>query len=188
MKILIKSFYLFAWLIWPVAVSGESAGACTALWLACSPDLAKTDSFDQVDCESTRVRAVGVTGAQTSLDPKQMREWVGPELAYGGHAFGLAESDFALFLKKRSEFKKYFGTVSTAALLSADDCPVYLYYKQTPDELNKDHDYYVHSPGFGFGFQKLVKSRGVTSYLAWPGHKDEGFKGDVVDFIIEKLR
>ena len=76
-----------------VVLYGGSAGACTSLWLALSPEMADRKSKDPVRRMSTKVLAVGTEGAQTSLDPIQMREWVGVELKYGGHAFGLEESD-----------------------------------------------------------------------------------------------
>jgi acetyl esterase/lipase len=170
-----------------IALSGESAGACSSLWLGLSPEMANPASADPVDHMSTRVSAIGVTGAQTSLDPQQMREWVGPELAYGGQAFGLPEADFALFLKKRPEFERYFPTISPAALLSANEPPIYLLYGRAPDDPKKDHMFYVHSPSFGIGFQKLAKRNGVVCHLAWKGHPSEDFKGDVVDFIIQNL-
>ena len=91
-----------------VVLYGGSAGACTSLWLALSPEMADRKSKDPVRRMSTKVLAVGTEGAQTSLDPIQMREWVGVELKYGGHAFGLEESDFDGFIKRRSDFKAIF--------------------------------------------------------------------------------
>ena len=38
--------------------------------------------------ESTRLWCAAVKGAQTTLDPQQMKEWT-PNSRYGGHAFGL---------------------------------------------------------------------------------------------------
>ncbi len=170
-----------------IALSGGSAGGCSALWLGLSPDMKDPGSDDPVEQMSTRVTAIGVYGAQTSLDPVQMREWVGPELAYGGHAFGLNERDFELFLEKREEFTKYFPSLSPAALLSSDDPPVFLEYSRSPDQANKDHMYYVHSPGFGLGFQKLARQKGVTCYLSVKGYPPEAFDGDAVDFNIFML-
>jgi len=39
--------------------------------------------------ESTRLTCAAVGGAQTTLDPQQMKEWT-PNSNYGGHAFGFA--------------------------------------------------------------------------------------------------
>ena len=70
-----------------IAASGSSAGACSSLWLAFHPDLADPQSADPVARESTRLWCAAVVRAQTSLDPKQMVEWI-PNNIYGGHAFG----------------------------------------------------------------------------------------------------
>src|SRR5262245_46747351 len=72
-----------------VGSTGGSAGACTSLWLALHNDIADPKSSDPVARESSRLSCAAVTGAQTSLDPKELREWI-PNSVYGGHAFGFA--------------------------------------------------------------------------------------------------
>jgi acetyl esterase/lipase len=71
-----------------IAVTGTSAGACSALWLACHSDMEDPKSSDPIARESTRLFAVAVNDAQTTLDPKQMKEWT-PNSNYGAHAFGI---------------------------------------------------------------------------------------------------
>ena len=70
-----------------IGASGGSAGACSSLWLAFHPDMADPKSADPVARESTRLWCAAVVGAQTTLDPQQMKEWT-PNSHYGGHAFG----------------------------------------------------------------------------------------------------
>ena len=70
-----------------IGASGGSAGACSSLWLAFHDDMADPESSDPIARESTRLMGAGVLGAQTTLDPRQMREWT-PNSVYGGHAFG----------------------------------------------------------------------------------------------------
>src|SRR5262249_46689614 len=72
-----------------IGATGGSAGACTSLWLALHDDLADPQSGDPIARESTRLTCAAVSGAQTSLDPKELREWM-PNAEYGGHAFGFA--------------------------------------------------------------------------------------------------
>jgi len=69
-----------------IGAAGGSAGACTSLWLAYHEDLADPESKDPVARESSRSYCAAVMGPQTSLDPKQMKEWT-PNSRYGGHAF-----------------------------------------------------------------------------------------------------
>ena len=70
-----------------IGATGGSAGAASSLWLAFHDDMADPKSDDPVARESTRLLCAAVNGAQTSLDPKQMKEWT-PNSKYGGHAFG----------------------------------------------------------------------------------------------------
>ncbi|MCA9179667.1 MAG: alpha/beta hydrolase, partial [Planctomycetales bacterium] len=71
-----------------IGATGGSAGACSSLWLAFHDDLADPDSDDPVARESTRLYCAAVNGAQVSLDPRELREWM-PNYGYGAHAFGL---------------------------------------------------------------------------------------------------
>jgi acetyl esterase/lipase len=68
-----------------IGAAGGSAGACSSLWLAFHDDLADPKNKDPILRESSRLQCAAVTGAQTTLDPKQMKEWT-PNSKYGGHA------------------------------------------------------------------------------------------------------
>ena len=138
------------------ALWGDSAGAFDALWLGLAPDRADPRSADPVARMSTRVSAIGAVNAQTSIDPLQMRAWVGPHLRYGGQAFGLPEADFDQFLAKRNAFARYFATLSPAALVGPSSPPVALLYTYPRDDGATDPMYYVHSPAFGSGFAAIA--------------------------------
>jgi hypothetical protein len=115
---------------------GGSAGGCSALWLAMHDEMAEPDSQDPVARESTRLHcAVGIA-AQTSLDPKEMLEWM-PNYVYGAHAFvgGAPPFDrksggqeFAAFAKKRENMSPWIKEYSPAAHASKDDPPIALFY------------------------------------------------------------
>jgi acetyl esterase/lipase len=66
-----------------IGATGGSAGACSSLWLAFHDDIADPTSKDPVLRESTRLQCAAVMGAQTTLDPKQMKQWT-PNSKYGG--------------------------------------------------------------------------------------------------------
>lgn len=66
-----------------IGLTGGSAGACTALWLAFHDDLADPHAENPVLRESTRVKCAAAEGAQTTLDPVQILEWM-PNSTYGG--------------------------------------------------------------------------------------------------------
>ncbi len=113
-----------------IGAAGGSAGACSSLWLAYHDDLADPESPDLVARESTRLQCAAVIGAQTTLDPKQMKEWT-PNSRYGGHAFG--KRNFQQFLSERERILPWIAEYSPYALVTEDDPPVCLLYS-TPTQ------------------------------------------------------
>lgn len=174
-----------------IAASGSSAGACTALWLAFHDDLAEPKSTDAVARESTRLWCVAVSNAQTSLDPKQMKEWT-PNSGYGGHAFGFnanpakKTSRFAEFLAGREKILPWIAEYSPYALVTADDPPVYLTYSRAP-ALGQDQPDPTHTSNFGVKLQEHCKEIGVACELVYPGAPD--VKHAKLDgYVIEALK
>ena len=160
-----------------LGIWGASAGACTALWLATHPDMAEPNSSDPVARESTRPYCVAGLLAQTSLDPREMRAWVGPGVTYGAHAFGISigrgEADFARFLAARERILPWIAAYSPAALLTRDAAPIFLDYLDfslTPCE--PLGAYYTHSPRFGLGFYKRAQQFHQECYLRFDGRED----------------
>jgi BD-FAE protein len=176
-----------------IAATGGSAGACTSLWLAFHDDLAQPDSDDPVARESTRLTCAAVIGAQTSLDPKQVREWI-PNAIYGGHAFGFAEGgrkmpdQFELLTQNREKLMPLIKEYSPIELVTSDDPPIYLSYptqKQPPKAGQKEPDP-THSAMYGVGLADVLKNNGIELGLAYPGNEDVEY-GSLEKFLIEKL-
>jgi acetyl esterase/lipase len=183
------------WNIDPARIgsTGGSAGACTSLWLAFHDDLAKLDSSDPIERESTRLTCAAVVGAQTSLDPKQVREWI-PNAVYGGHAFGFAGQgkkrgdEFKLLLENREKVMPLIKEYSPIELVTKNDPPIYLDYpnqKQSPKAGQEEPDP-THSAMYGVKLAEKLKSTGVEVVLAYPG-KDDNTYGSPTKFLIEKL-
>ncbi len=173
-----------------IAASGGSAGACSSLWLAFHEDLADPKSEDLVARESTRLLCAAVTGAQTTLDPKQMREWT-PNSRYGGHAFGFMGdparklSQFEEFYQKRETILPWIAEYSPYALVSSDDSPVYLYYN-APPALGQDQKDPTHTANFGVKLQEECRAKKVDCELYYPNAKDAKHSS-VQDYLLEKL-
>lgn len=172
-----------------IAASGGSAGACSSLWLAFHPDMADPKSPDPIARESTRLTCAAVGGAQTTLDPAQMREWT-PNSNYGGHAFGFSatpdkKSQFQNFLEGRESIRAWIKEYSPYELVTSDDPPIYLYYAAPPamGETQKDP---THSANFGVGLMKKLKSENVSGELQYPGASNVSHK-TMQEFVIKKL-
>ncbi|MFT5129480.1 MAG: acetyl esterase/lipase [Rhodothermales bacterium] len=148
-----------------VGAAGGSAGACSSLWLAFHGDLADPNSEDPVARESTRLTCAAVTGAQTTLDPQQMKAWT-PNSRYGGHAFGLR--NFADFLAGREKILPWIAEYSPYALVTPDDPPVWLTYGARP-AIGKPQKDPTHTSNFGVKLQEHCASIGVSCELRYPG-------------------
>ncbi len=156
-----------------IAASGGSAGACSSLWLAFHPDMAEPNSDDPVARQSTRLLCAAVNGAQTTLDPQQMKEWT-PNSRYGGHAFGFTGdpiaklSQFDEFLAKRDTILPWIAEYSPYALVSPDDPPVYLYFN-APPALGQEQKDPTHTSNFGVKLQEHCLANHVQCELVYPG-------------------
>lgn len=178
-----------------IGATGGSAGACTSLWLAFHDDLADPKSADPVARESTRLTCAAVSGAQTSLDPKELREWIVNSI-YGGHAFGFAEKgrkreqEFELLIEHRGKVLPWIREYSPIELVSKDDPPVYLTYpnqKTAPVAGQKETDP-THSVIYGLKLAERMAPLGLECVVTSPsGPKDEKY-GSVLKFFEAKLK
>ncbi|MCB1080062.1 MAG: alpha/beta hydrolase, partial [Verrucomicrobiae bacterium] len=115
-----------------IAVTGGSAGACTSMWLLFHDDLAAPKSEDPVSRESTRVIAAAANAGQTSIDPKVIEPWLGPNVlkhAMIPNAVGEPTSEAALAnYEKHAALYHEFSPINH---VSAGDPPLLMTY--SPD-------------------------------------------------------
>ena len=166
-----------------IGATGGSAGACSSLWLAFHDDLADPKNKDPILRESSRLQCAAVTGAQTTLDPKQMKEWT-PNSKYGGHAFGL--HPFDAFLKNRNEIMPWIKEYSPFANVTEDDPPIFLQYKSPPalGQVQKDP---THTSNFGIKLQEHCIANGVKCELYYP-NGPKTTHTDTTAFLISQLK
>ena len=176
-----------------VAATGGSAGACTSLWLAFHDDLADPNSNDPIARESTRLTCAAVNVAQTSLDPKQLREWM-PNASYAGHAFGYYKpaphsraDEFKEALADREKLIPWIKEYSPIELVTKDDPPIYLEYGNNvppaSGELAKDP---THSAVYGVKLAEVMKPLGLEVVVAYKGAPGGPHPG-IVKWTIAKL-
>lgn len=176
-----------------IAATGGSAGACSSLWLAFHDDMARPDSTDPVARESTRLTAAAVNGAQTSLDPLQLREWM-PNMRYGGHAFGFTsengrDSQFQQFYDHRGDVLDWIKEYSPYAHVGPSDPPVFLYCpaQDKPPVKGKAQKDPTHSAVLGLLLAEKLKAEGDEVHLVYPGHLDADY-ATMSEFMIKKLK
>jgi acetyl esterase/lipase len=166
-----------------IGAAGGSAGACSSLWLAYHDDLADLESKEPIARESTRLWCAAVTRPQTSLDPKQMKEWT-PNSKYGGHAFG--KENFAQFLAERESILPLIAEYSPYALVSADDPSVYLFYT-SPPALGQNQKDPTHTSNFGVKLQERCAAVGIGCEVEYPGAVDVTHKTPT-DYLVGTLK
>ena len=176
-----------------IGASGGSAGACSSLWLAFHDDMADPKSSDPIARESTRLWCAAVGGAQTSLDPKELKEWT-PNSRYGGHAFGFMDptnlktrdTRFAEFLEKRETVLPWIKEYSPIEHVTKDDPPVYLHYGAAPAIGQEQRDP-THTANYGVKLQEKCESVGVTCELYYPNAPNAAHK-TIHEYLIERLK
>jgi len=183
------------WNIHPdrIAATGSSAGACTSLWLAFHDDLARPDSSDPVERQSTRLNCAAVIGAQTSLDPTELREWIS-NAVYGGHAFGFAAEgrgrpdEFELLIANREKVLPWIKEYSPIELVTGDDPPIYLDYprQSSPPRQGQEEPDPTHSAMYGVKLAEKLRAAGVEVVLSYPQQRDTKY-GSPAKFMIDKL-
>lgn len=140
-----------------IGLTGSSAGGCASLFAALTGD----NMFG--------VKAVYVQYPQTSLDPKEMREWI-PNSKYGANLFGYP--DFNTWHDRRAEVMEWIEKFSAAGLLrkcTPSKAPKFFYSgpkAPPPGQLAKDP---THSGTFNDRFREIAEGRGI-SYR--PGNHD----------------
>ncbi|MET0263206.1 MAG: alpha/beta hydrolase [Rariglobus sp.] len=175
-----------------IAVSGASAGGCSALWLAFHDDLADPNASDPVARQSTKPWCAAVINAQTSLDPTQLLDW-SPNNTYGGHAFGYVwdrsdkTAEFRSFLADRASVAPWIATYSPYALLTRDDPPVYLYYRNGPPTRGVDQKDPTHSANHGALLAEKLDALGTDYEFVHAASTAPRFKTPA-DYLILKLK
>ena len=140
--------------------------------------MADPNNSDPIARESTSLWCAAVDGAQTSLDPKQLREWT-PNSRYGGHAFGFMDPNdiktrdtrFAEFLEHREEVLPWIVEYSPIEHVTTYDPAIYLNYTSSP-AIGQDQKDPTHTANYGVKLQEKCKEAGVPCELVYPGAPD----------------
>ena len=132
-----------------IGLVGGSAGACSSLYASLQDDCA------------LGIRAILANRPQTSLDPKEMREWI-PNISYGAGAFGYRKFDD--WLKHRADCLGWIERFSPVNLLrqcTAAKAPVFFYTAEPlpkPGKLPKDP---THAGMFCVKFRDACAAKGI---------------------------
>ncbi len=166
-----------------IGATGGSAGACSSLWLALHDDMTDLKSKDPVSRESTRLYCAAVNGAQVSLDPKELREWM-PNYRYGAHAFGLP--NFQSLYDNREKVLKWIEEYSPIEHVSKDDPPIAMFYRGEEPVVGASPKDPTHSGIMGIKLEERLKAVGVNVVLVHPGRPHPKYKSST-EYLIDRL-
>jgi len=172
-----------------VGATGGSAGGMTALWLGFHDDLADPKNADPVLRESTRLKVMAVSSAQTTLVPSIVEKYVGVlGTQYGSYSNG------KIFGLKKEEMNspkalELYKEISPLTYLTKDDPPVWAFYS-IPDKPLTDKSTTseaIHHPGFGKVLKEEMDKLKIECKLR---HKDDGqnVTGDMIGFLAKYLK
>ena len=166
-----------------IGATGGSAGGCSSLWLAFHDDMADPESDDAIARESTRLYCAAVNGAQVSLDPQQLREWL-PNYSYGAHAFKL--QNFQSLVDNREDVLKWIEEYSPIEHVSKDDPPIAMFYRGEVPVVGSSPKDPTHSGVMGVKLEERLKSEGIDTVLIHPDRPHSSYRSSA-EYLIDRL-
>ncbi|MFA6546050.1 MAG: alpha/beta hydrolase [Limisphaerales bacterium] len=170
-----------------IGATGGSAGAGTSIWLGFHDDLADPKSDDTVLRESTRLTCMAVSGAQSSYDPRVIKEWVGEAAARHPALtgfYGLKPDEL-----DSPRAHKLYVDASAITHLTRDDPPVYAFYNEArgPLPASARPGQGIHHINFGLRLKEQMDKLGIECVVR---HQDEGANAssEMVQFFIKHLK
>ncbi len=171
-----------------IALTGGSAGACTSMWLLLHDDLADPSAKDPVLRESTRVIAAAVRAGQTSIDPKVIEPWLGPNvLKHNMINRAVGEATIEGALKNYEKHKALYVEFSPYNHMSKGDPPLLMTYGADMSLPSKNAGHGIHHPVYGVKMKEKADAVGVECHLLIPKSSKSEKYDSAEAFLIDKL-
>ncbi|HVU88935.1 MAG TPA: alpha/beta hydrolase [Pirellulales bacterium] len=171
-----------------IALNGTSAGACTSMWILLHDDLAKPQSADPVERESTRVAAAAVNAGQTSIDPPVIEAWLGPNvLKHRMIWMAVGEPDMAAALANYEKHKETYHEFSPINHLDGRDPPLLMTYGNNMTLPSQDAGHGIHHPVYGIKMKEKADAAGQECHLLIDGVSKSEKYASANDFLFDKL-
>jgi acetyl esterase len=183
-----------------VAAFGGSAGAQICMWLAFTDDMAKPDSADLIERESTRLTCVATAGGQTNNSHEFWKQTIGHLLPEGKSGSLLipanGEQDpeklrIAMWgAKTLEEANRIAARHAAINIVSADDPPIFMSYGSSPGDKpptdpKKLRGWLIHHVNLGIALKEKTDAIKHEAHLSYPGAKCK--YNSQVEFFVDKL-
>jgi acetyl esterase len=175
-----------------IACFGGSAGAGISMWIGFHDDLARPDSSDPVERQSTRIQVIGTMGGQGTYDPVKIKQMVGgrahehPSLL---KVYGLKSIDEAM--NPTPAIQKLYDEAAAITHLTRDDPPLYMVYSE-PDIVpppDAKPGQFIHHPNFGRQLKAKMDELGIENVFINSGGNPPTPQppGGMLDFLKKHL-
>ena len=184
-----------------VAAFGGSAGAQICMWLAFSDDMAKPDSEDPLERESSSLSCVATSGGQTTLDMNFWQNKIATLLGPNTNAKTLfpslgnikdpEQARIARWgAKTIEEANEIAARHSALSLVSKDNPPIFMSYgmpptAKPPTNRNRIRGWLVHHVNLGIALKEKSDALKLESHLKYPGAETR--YQSQVEFFVDKL-
>jgi acetyl esterase/lipase len=149
-----------------IALTGGSAGGCTAMWLLCHDDLADPAAADPVLRESTRVAGAAVMRAQASIDPMQIEPWLGTNVLQHGMIYlSVGELTAADAIRNYDRHRPRYVEFSPINHVSKDDPPLFMQCDADLSVPARHASHGIHHPLFGVKMKEQADRVGMECHL-----------------------
>jgi arylformamidase len=171
-----------------IALTGGSAGACTSMWILLHDDLADPKSKDPVLRESTRVAAAAVSSGQTSIDPKVIEGWAGPNvLKHRMIWMAVGEKTMDDALKNYEKHRSLYVEFSPYNHVDRNDPPLFMSYGGNMTLPSENAGHGIHHPAFGLKMKEKSDQVGHECYLLIQGVSTPSKYANADAFLRAKL-
>jgi hypothetical protein len=184
-----------------VAAFGGSAGAQICMWLAFADEMAKPDSKDPIERESTRLTCVATAGGQTTNDiefwQKKIATLLGPDTDIKtlsrplGNIRDPEKAHLAKWgAKTPDEANEIARRHSAISIVSADDPPIFMSYGMTPTakpptDRGRIRGWLIHHVNLGIALKEKTDALKLEAHLKYPGAETK--YQSQVEFFVDKL-
>ena len=149
-----------------ICLTGASAGACSSMWLLCHDDLADSTSSDPIARESTRVAGAAVHRGQTSIDPRQIEPWLGPNvLQHRMINMAVGELTIDAALRNYDRHRALYVEFSPFNHVSADDPPLFMSCTGDVTVPSRNASHGIHHPVYGLKIKEKADAVGMECHI-----------------------
>lgn len=171
-----------------IALTGGSAGACTSMWILLHDDLADPNANDPILRESTRVCAAAVSGGQTSIDPKVIKDWLGPNvLKHRMINMAVGEPTIEGAIKNYETHRPLFVEFSPYNHLDGNDPPLFMSYGSNMKLPSENAGHGIHHPVYGVKMKEKADKEGHECHLLIKGVSKSKKYATPEEFLKAKL-